>query len=124
MKRPLVAAIVMLLLSPAPAAFAHHSFAMFDRDHQVTLNGVVKEFQWTNPHTWIQLLVTDKDGKVTEWSLEGGSPNILGRNRWTRLSLAPGDKISILAYPLKSGDPGGSFLEVHKADGTVLYYHG
>jgi hypothetical protein len=124
MKIRYVFTAVFMTLGPGSSVFAHHSFAMFDRVHEVTLSGVIREFQWTNPHSWIQLLVTDASGKVVDWSLEGGSPNILGRGGWNRLSLKPGEKVSILIYPLKSGEPGGSFLEVHKADGTVLYYHG
>lgn len=103
---------------------AHHSFAMFDKTREVTLSGVVKAFQWTNPHSWIQLVVTDPGGAVTEWSLEGGSPNILGRDGWKRTSLQPGDHVTVLIYPLVNGGAGGSFLEVRKADGTVFYYHG
>ena len=107
----------------AAAANAHHSFAMYDKQNELWLDGTVKEFQWTNPHSFIQLQV-EQDGKVVEWSLEGGSPNILGRDGWKRTSLSAGEKVRILIYPLKNGDPGGSFLEVHKQDGTVLYYHG
>jgi hypothetical protein len=118
----LVAAVAAFAI--APAAVAHHSFAMFDRSREVTIVGVVKEFQWTNPHSWIQLIVADKSGATTEWSLEGGSPGILSRDGWKRTSLAPGDKVTAVIYPLKTGLPGGSFLEIHKADGTVLYYHG
>jgi hypothetical protein len=105
-------------------ALAHHSFAMFDRSREMRVEGVVRLFQWTNPHSWIQLLVTDAQGQTVEWSLEGGSPNILGRDGWKRTSLAPGDKVSVLIYPLKDGGAGGSFLEVHKDDGEVFYYHG
>jgi hypothetical protein len=108
----------------ATAADAHHSFAVFDRSRQVSISGTVKEFQWTNPHCWIQLVVAGEDGPSVEWSLEGGSPNILVRNGWKRTALKPGDRVTVLIYPLKTGEPGGSFLEVHKADGTVLYYHG
>ena len=115
------AAILNALAAPASA---HHSFAMFDRTNERRVEGVVRAFQWTNPHSWIQLLVTDDKGQAVEWSLEGGSPNILGRNGWKRTSLVPGDKVWVLIYPLKDGGPGGSFLEVHKPDGEVLYYHG
>lgn len=69
-------------------------------------------------------MVKGEDGSEVEWSLEGGSPNILSRNGWKRTVLQPGDKVRILIYPLKSGEPGGSFLEVHKEDGSVYYYHG
>ena len=113
-----------LLLILAPQAFAHHSGAIFEDQKSTTLSGTVKAFQWTNPHCWIQLLVAGDNGASVEWSLEGGSPNILGRNGWKRTVLAPGDHVTVLIYPLKTGEPGGSFLEVHKADGTVLYYHG
>lgn len=107
----------------APPADAHHSFKMYDKENETWLDGTVKDFQWTNPHTFIQLTVA-RDGKETEWSLEGGSPNILVRNGWKRTVLQPGEKVRVLIYPLRSGEPGGSFLEVHKQDGTVLYYHG
>jgi hypothetical protein len=124
MRRRLGAAALLAALAIAGAGSAHHSFAMFDKTREVTLSGVIKDFQWTNPHSWIQLVVTDPNGAVTEWSLEGGSPNILGRDGWKRTSLQAGDKVTVVIYPLVSGGAGGSFLEVHKADGTVFYYHG
>ena len=118
---PVVLALTSLTMA-APVE-AHHSFAMFDKSKETWLEGTVKEFQWKNPHTFIQLNVASK-GKTVEWSLEGGSPNILSRNGWKRTSLTFGEKVKVLIYPLKNGDPGGSFLEIHKANGTVLYYHG
>jgi hypothetical protein len=117
-------ALATLLLCLPSLAPAHHSFAMFDRDRTLVISGVIKDFQWTNPHTWIQVTVTDAAGKPTEWSLEGGSPGILSRNGWKRTSLKSGDKVTIEIYPLKSGEPGGSFIEVAKSDGSKLYYHG
>jgi len=119
-----VLALAALLLCTPGYAPAHHSFAMFAREHTVVISGVVREFQWTNPHSWIQVTVTDAAGKVTEWSLEGGSPGILSRNGWKRTSLAAGEKVTIEIYPLKSGEPGGSFIEITKADGSKLFYHG
>ncbi len=113
----------MLLASPVVAS-AHHSFAVFDHTRQTSISGTVKDFQWANPHCWIDLMVAGDDGSAVQWSLEGGSPNILVRNGWKRTALKPGDRVSVLLYPLKTGLPGGSFLEVHKADGTVLFYHG
>jgi len=115
--------LVLGVLAPL-AATAHHSFGMFDNTREVWLEGTISEFQWTNPHAWIQVMVAGDDGNAVEWSLEGGSPNILSRNGWKRTVLQPGDKVRILIYPLKSGEPGGSFLEVHKEDGTVYFYHG
>lgn len=91
-------------------AGAHHSFAMFDSSTEQTIEGVVKEFQWTNPHTWIQVNVTGADGKVVEYSIEGNSPNGLSRQGWTRNSLKPGDKVVLKMHPLKDGGPGGAFM--------------
>lgn len=118
----LVAAAAMLATLPV-ASQAHHSFAMFDQQAERWIEGTVTEFQWTNPHTFIQVSV-QQTGRAVVWSLEGGSPNILSRNGWRRTALRPGDKVRILLYPLRSGEPGGSFIEVHKEDGSVFYYHG
>ena len=104
----------------AAPALAHHSFAMFDRDNEIELVGVVKEFQWTNPHTWTQLEVTEADGTVTEWSIEGGSPNGLRRSGWTRRSLEAGEPVTLTVNPLHNGRPGGSFVRAVKEDGSVL----
>jgi hypothetical protein len=98
-------------------AFAHHSFAMFDRKVEVVLTGAVKEFQWVNPHSYIQL-VSDKDGQ--NWTIEGGGVNGLAREGWKRDSLKPGDKISVHVHPLRSGAPGAELLWVQRADGTIL----
>lgn len=100
--------------------FAHHSFAMFDNTKEMTLNGEIKEFQWANPHIWVQVMVPDESGKLVEWSIEGGSPNGLVRNGWTRKSLQPGDKVSITIHPLRDGSPGGSLMKVVDADGNPI----
>jgi hypothetical protein len=84
----------------------------------LTIEGEVVEFQWTNPHTWTWLDVTNEDGSVTRWGLEGMSPNFLGRRGWTRHTLAPGDTVTIVIAPLKSGEPGGTFLRATLEDGT------
>lgn len=96
----------------AVPVLAHHSFAMFDNQKDVTLEGTIKEFQWTNPHSWIQVMVKDEAGKEVEWSIEGGSPNSLRRNGWQRTSLKPGDKVVLVTHPLKDGSPGGSLVSV------------
>lgn len=117
-------AIAAALMALAPvAALAHHSFAMFDQPAERWIEGTITEFQWTNPHTFIQVAV-QQSGRTVVWSLEGGSPNILSRNGWRRTVLRSGDKVRILLYPLRNGEPGGAFVEVHKEDGSVYYYHG
>jgi hypothetical protein len=120
---PAAAAILVALPVLTHPSLAHHSFAMFDQTKETWIEGTVKEFQWSNPHTFIQV-EADQRGRTIEWSLEGGSPNILSRNGWKRTSLKPGERVRVLIYPLRDGRPGGSFLEVHKTDGSVLYYHG
>jgi hypothetical protein len=94
------------------AAFAHHSFAMFDQATTKTLVGTVKQVQWTNPHIWVQVLVPDpKTGAAAEWSIEGGSPNGLTRQGWRRSSIKEGDAIEITIHPLKDGTNGGSMMK-------------
>lgn len=99
---------------------AHHAFSMFDQTRRLTLEGTIKEFQWTNPHVWIQLLVTQEDGSVVEWSIEGSSPNGLRRQGWKSSSLQPGMKVVLVTNPLKSGELGGSLVNVTLEDGTLL----
>jgi len=104
----------------ATAAHAHHSFAAFDRERSVVLSGTVKEFQWTNPHAWIQVLVPEgKDGQK-EWSIECGSPNMMTRQGWKSRTLKAGDKIALVMHPMLNGSPSGSLVSVTFADGKVL----
>jgi sulfur carrier protein ThiS len=103
--------IALLLIAATPFAAAHHSFAMFDLQKEVKLEGTVKDFQWTNPHVWIQLLVKDAGGKEVEWAIECNGPSVIARGGWTRKTLKAGDKISVVLHPLKtSDDPGGSLV--------------
>jgi hypothetical protein len=106
-----LAGFAAVALAAAPA-FAHHSFAMFDSTKNVTLEGTIKEFQWTNPHSWVQIVAKDASGKDVEYSIEGGSPNGLARQGWKRTSLKPGDKAVLVMHPLKDGTAGGSLVTV------------
>ena len=112
-------ACVLAIASAAPAV-AHHSFAAFDRDRQITLTGVVREFQWSNPHAWIQVVVTDEKGRTAEWGLECGSPNMMARTGWKRTTLKPGDRIVAVANPLKDGKPNASLVRITLPDGRDL----
>ena len=94
----------------ATPAAAHHSFALFDAQKNVALEGQVKEFQWTNPHTWIQLIVVDAGGKEVEWSIEGSSAATMARQGWSRTALKPGDHVVVVIHPLKDGTRGGSLV--------------
>tara|TARA_B110000305_G_C19186392_1_gene514483 strand:- start:159 stop:584 length:426 start_codon:yes stop_codon:yes gene_type:complete len=102
------------------AAFSHHSTASFDSEKVIDLEGVVKEFQWTNPHTWVQLNVVDEQGETVEWSIEGGSPGTLSRNGWNAKIFKPGDRVTIKVRPMLNGSPGGAFVGATLADGNKL----
>jgi hypothetical protein len=104
----------------AVPAFAHHSTAMFEWGKEKHITGTVKEFQWTNPHTWTVFNVDDGKGGSEEWGLEGMSPNYLGRNGWSKQSLKPGDKVDMVIYPLRDGRKGGFTVAVTFPDGHTI----
>lgn len=115
---------VAVLCAAASQAYAHHSTAMFDAAKEIVLNGTVKEFQYTNPHSWIQLMVPGSGGGEVEWSIETSAPIVLFRAGIKPTALRPGEKVTLRAHPLKDGAPGGSLIDVKKADGTVLSTRG
>ena len=102
------------------SADAHHSFAMFDQSRTVTLKGVISNFQWTNPHAWIEIMVPDANGAAVRWGVELNSPNNLSRQGWKRTSVKPGDKVTIVINPLRDGKSGGLFNKITLPDGKVL----
>lgn len=108
-----------ILLSVVPM-LAHHAFSAFDMSKTTTVSGAVKEFQWINPHSWIQLMVTDASGPAVEWSVEMGSPSSLVRQGWKPKTLKPGDQITINMHPLRDGRPGGSLVSAMLPDGTRI----
>lgn len=119
MKKVVTAAVAALLLGTP--ALAHHSFAMFDRDKEVTLVGTVKEFQWTNPHIWVQVLVPNKNGKgQVEWSVEGASLNTVKRWGWKKDAIKPGDKVVVTIHPMRDGSKGGSLKRIKLPNGQTL----
>jgi hypothetical protein len=121
MKRHLVAwAAGAAVLASSGAAFAHHSFAMFDSDQRVTVSGTVKDFQWTNPHAWIFLMAPGKDGQLVQWAIEMGGPGGLSREGWTQASLKPGMDVQVTIHPLRDGTNGGQFMAIKFPDGTQL----
>ena len=113
-----IAAIVAFTL--VVPALAHHSAAMFDAEKEITLNGTLREFQYTNPHSWIQLVVPDEGGKNTEWSIETAAPIVLLRAGIKKNAFEPGEKLTVRVHPMKDGSTGGSLIEAKKADGTVV----
>jgi hypothetical protein len=108
-----------LALLGATPLLAHHSFAMFDTRQEVTLNGTVREFQWTNPHSWLQLNVA-QGSRTVEYSIELGSPNTMSRKGWRRGTFKPGDKVTVVINPMRDGSPGGALVSAVDAQGNRL----
>ncbi len=104
---------------PAVSAQAHHAFARFDSERQVTLQGKVNAFQWTSPHAWIMLTVEGK-GRPERWAIEMTGAGGLARHGWKPETLAPGMPITATIHPLRDGTNGGQLLEIVLPDGTVL----
>ncbi len=113
-------AALVILAAIASPAWAHHSFAMFDQTKQITLKGVVREFQWTNPHSWLQLEVVNEKGESEEWSVEMLSTSVLGRMGWKKNSLKPGDKVTVVINPVRTGAPGGNMISVSDETGLTI----
>ena len=112
-------ALVVTTALAAPT-LAHHSASMFDDTKVVEKKAVVKELQWTNPHIWLQVVI-DENGKKTEWSLEGGSPNTLSRQGWRADTFKPGDAVTVRFNPMKDGSAAGLFVSAtFDADGKTI----
>jgi hypothetical protein len=113
-------AVVGAVALVAGAAQAHHSFAMFDLTREVTVSGTVKQFQWTNPHAYIQVTAKDEQGRDVEWSMEMGAPMYLYARGWRPSSLRAGMQIKVTLNPLRNGRPGGVVRDVITADGRQI----
>jgi len=112
-------AMLCLLSGFVTSVFAHHSSAMFDKNIVRQVEAKVVEFQWTNPHVWIQILIED-NGESREWSIEGLGPNSLFRKGWRPNSFRPGDVIEIKFNPMRDGSPAGGFIGAKFANGKTL----
>jgi len=119
MKRAAALLVAAVILFAAAAASAHHSANMFDNTKVKELSGTIKEFQWKNPHVWIQLDVQN-GGTKEEWSVEGGSPNALSRQGWRPTTFLAGAAVSLKINPMKDGSAGGQFVAAKFPDGKTL----
>jgi hypothetical protein len=104
----------------AGAALAHHSPIVFDRTHQITIEGIVTEFKWSSPHSWIHLDVKDEKGVVGNWGIEMNPASLLARVGWKSTTIKPGDKVSITVYPLRNNEKGGQYVSIKLPDGKTL----
>lgn len=115
--------VVSLLLASGDAASAHHSSAAYDVEHRQTMQGTVKQVNWTNPHITFVVEADAKDGaQPVTWTFEVSSPGVLSRSGWTKRSLQPGDHAEFLYAPLRDGKPGGLLQKVMLPDGKELSY--
>ena len=111
---------IAVLACAATSALAHHSFAAFDLTKTRDIQGTLKEFKFTNPHSWMVVTVTDEKGETAEWTIEGLSPGALAAKGVKRSAFKPGDKIAVTLNPLRSGENGGSLVSAKLADGSVV----
>jgi len=122
MRAPFIAltAVLGAAIFHTTPALAHHSNVAFEVTKVVTIKGVVKAFEWRNPHTWIILTIDDGKGGKADWGIEGRAPGVLLRAGWTKNSLQPGEMITVDMSPAKDGSKTGLVARVTKADGTIL----
>ena len=122
----IVAALLSALGPFARVVLAHHSFAMFDMDKEVTYKGLVTEYKWVSPHVHITVEIKpgpDVDAAtIGTWDVEGGSTNIMGRQGWTRATYKAGDAITFVGHPMKDGSKGISLFYAILPDGKRLYH--
>ncbi|MET0291437.1 MAG: DUF6152 family protein [Steroidobacteraceae bacterium] len=97
---------------------AHHSFAMFDSEHQIRVEGVVSDYKWQNPHVYIWLTAPDAKGENRTWMIECANPGILNRLGWKFNMIKPNDRITVVIAPLRTGEPGALLKQVKLADGS------
>jgi hypothetical protein len=112
--------LLVMAVARCPLALAHHSTAEFDYTKQVTIKGIVKEVQWTNPHSYIQLLTDGESGEKIQWSVEIGSPSLNINLGWRKNSVKVCDEVTMNLSPARSGKPYGTLRVLTFADGQKL----
>ena len=124
MKHTLTAFIATVIILAAAPLTAHHGAATFDTGKEMTMQGTVTEWVWSNPHCFLKFDVQEKDGTVRHWTVETSNPPDMINRGWTRRSFKAGDKVTVVVEPVKSGNPVGRLLNVTLPDGKVLSTRG
>ena len=121
MNLKLAGASALVAIAISVPAFAHHSFSMFDAEKTVTMKGTVKQLEWTNPHSWLRIMIVDQaTGKPVQWALEMGPPARQLQRGWKPDSLKPGDPVTVNMHPLKDGSRGGQLVDATLPDGRTV----
>lgn len=120
MRHATTGCLALLMVAYGSVAGAHHSFAMFDQSKNLPLKGTVHDFQWTNPHAFIDIDVPNATGTLDLWKVELNSPNNLKRQGWKSTQIKPGDKVTVVINPLRDGAKGGLFVAVTLPDGKIM----
>jgi hypothetical protein len=123
LKKFLLALAVAATCALSLRVVAHHSGAMFDHTKTIAVHGTLKEFQYTNPHSWLMVMVVSANGSTVEWGFETEGPSTLMRAGIKPKSFRPGDELTVTANPMRDGRPAGSLISVTTADGTVYTVH-
>jgi len=118
--RALIVGMVLALPATAIPAFAHHSYAEFDTGRKVTIEGTVKEFQWTNPHSWMLVMVPNAGGQAEQWAIEFSSVSLLASRGWKPKTVVPGDKVAITFHPMRNGSRAGSYMAIKLPNGKEM----
>jgi hypothetical protein len=120
LKQKLLVTVSAVAIAVTLPSWAHHSDAMFERAKVLELQGTIKEFQFTNPHAWVQVVVKNAKGEAEEWSLEWGSPNQLGRQGIRPSTFPVGAGVTVRTNPMKDGSHAGAFIGAKLVDGKTV----
>jgi len=121
MRIPFIACLIVLVGLPGGAVLAHHSFAAFDMQREVSIKGTIGEVQYTNPHVWFFVDVPAANGKTESWAVEAGGPNILLRAGWKANTVKVGDKVEVTIHPMHdTSKRGGSLISIRLPDGKII----
>ncbi|HYR83335.1 MAG TPA: DUF6152 family protein [Terriglobia bacterium] len=115
-----IACLCGVMIGLGGSAFAHHSPAVFDRTKEVKLVGVVKEFRWSNPHSFIELNVRNDKGEIDTWAVEMNPPGYLVKAGWKSTTVKPGDEVTVVIHPLRTSEAAGQFVSITLSNGQVL----
>jgi len=112
-----VGLIISLIITPA---YGHHSIVMYDRTVETSITGTVTQWDWTNPHCWLQIMVDDVNGTPQLWVLEANSTGQMARGGWTADSVKPGDEVTVIINPIRDRTRAGRLGTVRFSDGREL----